>query len=385
MTSRQNTFGSSHTVSDKFLKAVEKSGVVNRILQYAKFKQTAELRRKGGSKQKKLTGITKLDDANFAGSAKGKNCTLILTEGDSAKSLAVSGLSVVGRNYYGVFPLRGKLLNVREASHSQIMKNEEIQNLVKILGLKFGEKYESSKSLRYGHIMIMTDQDHDGSHIKGLVINFLHHFWPSLLELPGFLQEFITPIVKANKGNNTNVFYTIPEYQVWKESAGDLSGWRIKYYKGLGTSTAKEAKEYFSDLKKHEIKFEYNNEDDGDAIDMAFSKKRVADRKTWLLDYIPGGHVDYDVDAMPYQEFVNKELILFSIADNTRSIPCVLDGFKPSQRKVLFSCFKRKLKVSSESHEPKKYNADAVRTKLKLLSWRDMCRNIQHTITEKQV
>lgn len=167
---------------------VEKSGVIDNILSWAKFKQSNELKRKGGSKRSKLTGITKLDDANCAGTAKGKLCTLILTEGDSAKSLAVSGLAVVGRDHYGVFPLKGKPLNAREASHAQIMKNEEIQNIVKIMGLKFGTVYENVNDLRYGKLMIMADQDHDGSHIKGLIINFLHHFWPSLLKIEGFLQ-----------------------------------------------------------------------------------------------------------------------------------------------------------------------------------------------------
>ncbi len=173
-----------------FFVQVEKSGVVDNILSWAKFKQTNELKKKGGSKRAKLTGITKLEDANLAGTAKGKLCTLILTEGDSAKSLAVGGLAVVGRDTYGVFPLKGKPLNVREANHAQIMKNEEIQNIVKIMGLQFGKNYEDVSSLRYGKLMIMADQDHDGSHIKGLIINFLHHFWPSLLKLEGFLQVF---------------------------------------------------------------------------------------------------------------------------------------------------------------------------------------------------
>lgn len=167
------------------------------FIRWAKNKQDTELKRKGGSKHSKVLGINKLDDANFAGTAKSRGCTLILTEGDSAKSLAISGLGVVGRDYYGVFPLKGKLLNVREANHAQIMKNEEIQNVSKILGLTYGKKYEDVSSLRYGHIMIMADQDHDGSHIKGLVINFLHHFWPSLLKVEGFVQQFITPIVKV--------------------------------------------------------------------------------------------------------------------------------------------------------------------------------------------
>ncbi|KAL0587421.1 hypothetical protein ABG067_003040 [Albugo candida] len=347
LTTRPASFGSAHTLSDKFLKQIEKSGIVERVLSFAKFKQTAELQRKGGKggNRSKLTGITKLDDANYAGTAEGKNCTLILTEGDSAKSLTIGGLSVVGRDYYGVFPLKGKLLNVREASHSQILKNEEIQNIVKILGLKYGQVYQSTKSLRYGHLMIMADQDHDGSHIKGLVINFIHHFWPSLLQIEGFMHEFITPIVKCAKGRMKKVFYTMPEYEAWRLVTNNGQGWRIKYYKGLGTSTTEEAKEYFSDLPTHQIDFSYKGEEDGDSIDMAFSKKRVEERKDWLRGYTPGTHVDYNVDDMPYSEFVNKELILFSRADNMRSIPCLVDGFKPSQRKVLYCCFKRNLKV----------------------------------------
>lgn len=242
MTIKPSTF-SSVKLSDKFMKQVEKSGVVDSIMSYAKFKQNQALQRKGGTKKTKLTGIVKLDDANNAGTAKSKDCTLIITEGDSAKSLAVSGLSVVGRDFYGVFPLKGKLLNVRDATNAQIMKNEEIMNLVEIMGLKFNVVYtqDNIKMLRYGHLMIMADQDHDGSHIKGLVINFIHHFWPSLLDVPGFLQQFITPIVKCTKGKKAETFFTLPEYEAWKESTGnDAKGWNIKYYKGLGTSTSSE-------------------------------------------------------------------------------------------------------------------------------------------------
>ena len=149
-------------------------------------------------------GIAKLDDANDAGGRNAESCTLILTEGDSAKSLAMAGVEVVGRDKYGVFPLRGKLLNVREANAKQISENQEIQNVIKILGLQAGRKYEDLKSLRYGSIMIMADQDYDGSHIKGLVINFIHHFWPELIRINGFLKEFTTPILKATKGSQVN-------------------------------------------------------------------------------------------------------------------------------------------------------------------------------------
>ena len=107
----------------------------------------------------RILGITKLADANNAGTKQhAKDCTLILTEGDSAKALAISGLGVVGRDNFGVFPLRGKLLNVREAKHDQIVKNEEIQNIKKIMGLQHNKDYSNITSLRYGRLMIMTDQ-----------------------------------------------------------------------------------------------------------------------------------------------------------------------------------------------------------------------------------
>ena len=81
----------------------------------------------------------------------------------------------------------------------QIIGNEEISNVIKILGLQYSKKYADTaelKSLRYGKLMIMADQDQDGSHIKGLVINFIHHNWPNLIK-HSFVEEFITPIVKV--------------------------------------------------------------------------------------------------------------------------------------------------------------------------------------------
>jgi DNA topoisomerase-2 len=356
LTTRQKDFGSEAVLSDKFLKAVLATEVVDRVLALARFKATAELQKAGGGKKSaaRLLDLPKLDDANLAGtSAHGHECTLIITEGDSAKSLAVAGLAVLGRDLFGVFPLKGKLLNVREASHKVIMGNAEIQNVVRIMGLQYGKTYENTKGLRYGHLMIMADQDHDGSHIKGLVLNFLHHFWPSLLNIPGFVREFITPIVKVNKGKESQSFFTFPEYRSWREriqSSSAPSGWAIKYYKGLGTSTSAEAKEYFSKISRHQLDFAMDEPgetgfDANDLIDLAFSKKRADDRKEWLRKFEPGTFVNYDVDQMLVSDFIHKELILFSMADNVRSIPNAIDGFKPAQRKVLFSCFKRNLKA----------------------------------------
>lgn len=236
MTLQSKSFGSKCSPTDKFFNAVTKVGVVEAIMSWVKFKAQTELSKKcHAKKHAKLSGIPKLEDANDAGTKNSINCTLILTEGDSAKSLVVAGLGVVGRDKYGVFPLRGKLLNVREASHKQILENAEINNIIKIVGLQYKKNYETAddlKTLRYGKIMIMTDQDQDGSHIKGLLINFIHHNWPSLLKL-NFLEEFITPIVKASKGSEINSFYSLPEFEEWKKQTPNWRNYKIKYYKGI--------------------------------------------------------------------------------------------------------------------------------------------------------
>lgn len=346
MTLRQSAFGSKCDIGEDFMKKVMKSGVLENIMNWAKYKQDLALKKTDGAKRSRLSGIAKLDDANNAGTKNGHKCTLILTEGDSAKALAVSGLSVVGRDNYGVFPLRGKLLNVREASAAQIGANAEITALKQILGLQQNKVYESTETLRYGHIMIMTDQDHDGSHIKGLLINFLEHFWPSLLKIPGFLLEFITPIVKATKGRQEVSFYTIPQYEQWKQATENGRGWTIKYYKGLGTSTAADAKKYFQNMDEHRKVFGPVSPEDRQLVDMAFNKKRADERKDWLKTCTPDTFMDHAAgENITISDFINKELILFSQADNVRSIPSMLDGLKPGQRKIMFACFKRKLKA----------------------------------------
>ncbi|PWN87327.1 type II DNA topoisomerase [Acaromyces ingoldii] len=346
MTLKASAFGSKWTLSEEMLKKILRSGVVDNVLSFAKFQQEKQLKRTDGHKRTRITGITKLEDANNAGDRRrAKDCTLILTEGDSAKALAVSGLTEVGRDNYGVFPLRGKLLNVREAGHEAIMKNTEISAIKTIMGLQHGKQYMSVDSLRYGSLMIMTDQDHDGSHIKGLIINFLDHFFPSLLKQPNFLVEFITPIVKCTKGKQEISFFTLPEYEVWKEEHNDGRGWNIKYYKGLGTSTAQDAKKYFRAMNKHMLPFQTTQEGDRELIDLAFNKKKADERKEWLSQFKPGTFLDHNIAQVPISDFINKELILFSMADNVRSIPSIVDGLKPGQRKVMFGCFKRKLKA----------------------------------------
>ena len=349
LTSKVSNFGSECIIKEKYIKEILKSNIVTNIIEYGKAKAKIKLHKALTSTVKKssrLLGIEKLEDANLAGTKDFEKCTLILTEGDSAKCLAMAGIEVVGRDYYGCFPLRGKVLNVRGAKDNQIIKNEEIQNVIKILGLKMGTDYSTElKGLRYGHLLIMTDQDYDGSHIKGLIINFIHFFWPSLIKRKDFLQEFITPIVKATKeGQKSLTFFTMKEYSDWFNN-NNHTGYKIKYYKGLGTSTSKEAKEYFSEINKLRLNFKYINNEDDKSIELGFSKDEAEARKNWLLNFDPfNTYLNQTSGDIRYKNFIDEELIFFSYYDNIRSIPSMMDGLKPSERKILFGCFKRNLR-----------------------------------------
>ncbi|KAF2773469.1 type II DNA topoisomerase [Teratosphaeria nubilosa] len=349
LTTKPSAFGSKPQVGEKFLKDIAKTEAVNNILHFAQQKADKVLAKSDGNRRTRMNN-SKLTDANKAGTKDGYKCTLVLTEGDSAASLALAGRAVIDPDLFGVFPLRGKMLNVRDASIDQIAKNAEIQNIKKFMGLQHKKEYTDTKSLRYGHLMIMTDQDHDGSHIKGLLINFLQVQFPSLLKIPGFLLEFITPIVKVWKGDPKNPkakrdFFTMPEYEAWKQLPGNQKGWDHKYFKGLGTSDTRDAQIYFSDLDKHLKRFHRMQEGEPEQLELAFSKKKADARKTWLQEFVPGTYLDMSgTDEITYHDFINKELILFSMADNMRSIPSVIDGLKPGQRKVMYTCFRRNLK-----------------------------------------
>lgn len=349
LTTKASQFGSKCVLGEKFLKDIAKTEVVQNILDFAQKKADAGLKKSDGNRRSRMSN-SKLTDANKAGTKDGHRCTLILTEGDSASLLALAGRAVVNPDLFGVFPLRGKMLNVRDASYEQVTKNAEIANIKQFMGLQHKKDYTDTKSLRYGHLMIMTDQDHDGSHIKGLLINFLQVQFPSLLKIPGFLLEFITPIVKVWKGDPKfpkmkQDFFTMPEYEAWKLQPSHQKGWDHKYYKGLGTSDTRDAEIYFADLDKHLKEFHTMQEHETQLIELAFSKKKADDRKMWLQNFVPGTYLDMSgKEKISYDDFINKELILFSMADNFRSIPSLVDGFKPGQRKVLYTALRRNLK-----------------------------------------
>ena len=403
LTTKVANFGSKCEISADFIKKLSKTGIIEEVVNFAKFRALEDLKKTDGKKKATLKGLTKLDEAHWAGTRKAKYCTLILTEGDSAKSFAVAGTEIIGKEKYGIFPLRGKLLNVREATAKQLLENEEIKNIKQIMGLKHNKKYTDVNQLRYGRILILTDQDYDGSHIKGLIMNFIHFFWPSLLKIPGFITSLKTPIIKAFKKTdvkkkNAIIFYTIAEYKEWKDKIGDnIKLYNIKYYKGLGTSTDEEAKDSFIDFEQKIIEYIWNkntnangnndnddsndecddintengsdnesalnsNDDDDwdevdktnecyDALTLAFSKDRINDRKKWLEKYNKTLILENNITCVSYYDFIHRDLIHFSNYDNERSLPSICDGFKPSLRKILFASilrkiFKEEIKVS---------------------------------------
>ena len=343
MNTPSNSFGTSCDISEKFIEKVAKMGVMDKACALTEVKESNNLKKTDGTKTKSIRGIPKLIDANYAGTDKSNKCTIIFCEGDSAKAGIVSGLSKEDRNILGVYPMKGKLFNVRGETPKRILENKEITEIKQILGIESGKEYTQEivdKKLRYGKILFMTDQDLDGSHIKGLGINLFDSEWKSLINIPGFIGFMNTPILKAKKGNSELKFYNDGEWNLWCNN-NSIKGWKIKYYKGLGTSTSKEFKEYFQHKKI--VNFINNDIECNNAIDMVFNKTRANDRKSWLENYDRELYLDTNNSEVSYKNFINKEMIHFSKYDCDRSIPNLMDGLKTSQRKILYTAFKRNL------------------------------------------
>ena len=371
LTTTSKDFGCNVTVSDAFITKIYKSPITDEIVEFCKLKETASLSKQTDGRKTNKIYIPKLEDALWAGTAKSNQCTLILTEGDSAKTFAMWGRGIVGPDRYGVFPLKGKVLNVRDASISQLIGNDEINNLKQIIGLKQDRVYKDTSELRYGKIMLLTDSDVDGSHIKALLVNFFHYWWPSLIKLD-YIQTLKTPIVKAIKNKKVLEFFTEQDYLKWKNSGINLNSYQVRYFKGLGTSKKDDAKDTFKRLGELKVDYYYKDKNCDESILLAFEKdkntktstvnsdettlnsesgsgqgtvtqliKCTDRRKNWLSKYDKNVYIDVKENRVSYQDLINKELVHFSIYDNLRSIPSLCDGLKPSQRKILYYMLKK--------------------------------------------
>lgn len=361
-------FGSKCELSVDDVKKIGSVGISKRSRDFSMFKETLTSKATDGKKVNRVS-VDKLEDAEYAGKKLSDKCILILTEGDSAKGFAIAGLKAFTaeeRKFYGVFPLKGKPLNVRDAKQKQIDGNDEIAALKTILGLQSGVDYsgpDGIKKLRYGKVMILADSDHDGDHIKGLVINFIHKFWPSLLDTNKFLSTMITPIVIAwkerkvgRKNEKVNVikFYSENQFYAWKKENNDGRGWKSRYYKGLATSDEKDAADCFRESKVIQYIVDQIIEDESgakvsptdNAINLAFLQANADLRKKWLKEADLNMINEYDISEETYSNFINHRLVQFSWADTYRSVPNICDGLKPSMRKILYFCLKNRINDS---------------------------------------
>lgn len=231
-------FGTAHKVSDKFVKSLFESEVVQSLLDWIEQKKAAEEKAELRKLNKNLgtAKIVKLIDAKGRDRQK---CVLGIFEGNSAVS-AVRKFR--DPQTFGAFPLRGKFINVSELTNTEVIKNEEAGQLMASLGIKLGE---SALNLRYGKVYIYTDADPDGDHIAASILNFFNKYWPDLIN-QGRIYKVMTPLVVAKKKKETLLFYTDVEFTNW-EKKNKSKDWDIEYKKGLA---ALENEEYEEIIKK---------------------------------------------------------------------------------------------------------------------------------------
>jgi DNA topoisomerase-2 len=236
MITEPKEFGSKFEVSDKTLKAVLASEVVQRILDWAQQKALADERRQLRELNKNIAKgkVLKLIDAKAR--VDRNSCTLSLFEGDSASSAFRKYRDPMTQ---GAFPLRGKFINVAELPNTRVIQNQEVKDLLTAIGLKMGEE---PKELRYGKILIYSDADPDGDSIAGLLMNFFGKYWPELFD-QGRICRVMTPLVVAKKGTETLSFYSNTDFEEWMGKAKDLKKWDVAYKKGLAALEDAEYKE----------------------------------------------------------------------------------------------------------------------------------------------
>jgi DNA topoisomerase-2 len=341
-------------VKENFMAEIMKWEVVDRLrdLLETKLLQAGKKKLEGGKNAHRT--VKKLQDANFAGTAKAHECILILCEGDSAAKYAVTGLNQgidgkMGRDYLGIFPLRGKILNVRNATPEAITGSVLIQNLIRSLGLKLEVDYTieaNYRKLRYGRILLITDADEDGTHIEGLCHNFFHKLFPSLLKRENpFITAMRTPFVRVMlKSGEEKCFYNLQTFREFQLHSSHLFKGKPKSFKGLGTSTDANVIDSFG---KKLVNFVLDEKTDISMV-QAFDNEYADTRKEWILKYDPGNTMLIEDETAKYVEttftdFIETQLIIHSVANCDRCLPHIIDGLKEAQRKVLHIMLKEKI------------------------------------------
>jgi DNA topoisomerase-2 len=333
------------TVNENELKAVKGWRLMDRLYQALLAKHYKILRGTNGNGRRRYT-MGKGQEANEAGGQNSHQCALYVTEGRSGMGYITRMLTLIpnGRDWIGVLPLRGKGLNVMNASMLDIAENTEIKELKKMLNLQEGLDYTvpaNFATLKYGSLVIAADSDVDGKHIIGLTLLFLHHCFPTLLMANhngnGFAVYMRTPWLRVMKGHQKVKFYTKREYEYWKSLTPGWESWKQKYYKGLGTSTEADVKDDFRTSRM--VRCFYDIEAP-DAFRLAFHKDLADERKQWIAQQLPIPGID-EVESQPISWFLRGEFIEFSRANLKRMLPRQMDGLKTCMRKILWAAWKK--------------------------------------------
>lgn len=339
------------TVKPADINKILKWEIIDNIKNSLKFKDMNQI--KGLERKRGMVVVKGLDDANYARIAnKRKDCILCISEGESAKSYIVQGLSVgingfKGHDYIGILPIKGKFLNPRNAKTSQITDNKEVKTLIQSLNLEAGVDYSipaNAAKLRYGKLAVFADSDVDGFHIIGLLYNFFDTLYPSVLKIPNFFNFTRSPIIKLTFKKQVYKFYDLASARAFI-AANKVDKNSIKYYKGLGTSVRADILE---DFAKKMVHVKHDNKS-SEVMMNTFDKSRADYRKTWLGNFNIDTTSRDDSTEISVENFINNEMINFSMEDNVRSIPIIYDGLKESQRKVFYATRKKRLNYQHKS------------------------------------
>jgi DNA topoisomerase-2 len=332
------------------LKKMEKWNLTNYFNELLNSKITKKISKTDGKNSSNIK-IAKARDALYAGRRtkemdKMTPRRLCIDEGNSADNFAHAYFDTLkkGRHYNGSLPLRGKIINPDGKSEIRVSDNQQIQMIKKLLGLKEGVDYSDDKNfktLRYDQLVILTDEDYDGHHICGLILNIFERKFPSLLKRNDFILKLKTPLVIAEKKGRkkeAKVFFRSSELEEWKSrlSESEIKSWSFKYNKGLASIEVNEIKEYGNTFKMIQLT---HDDSANDKLNMFFDKKQVNERKEWLsIDNSKNRSEEVDNKQL-ISNFIDNELKDFSYHSIERGIPQLIDGLKVSQRQIIWTVF----------------------------------------------